>query len=260
MSDKKYSLFDYANFIVTVLLGVLAIVVTVKVSGSADNIGRSSLYVTMASFLLDDSPKRQSAGVDMARWAFEKYPKDIPEWVSRYVGAAAQGATGGLAGQPLTAPSTLSSEGPASSDPLEVPTTAASETKTANHLFDAVGGVLPRLFIQVPDDQQRAEANVLRCVINHTMLGDQPIVAPVIQKVRVSSANTELRFLKKADAPEAAQMATLVQGIIGSPVAIRDLSDRFSSRADIKPRTYELWFPDHFSIEVGGGSTCTGPS
>ena len=57
MSDKKYSLFDYAHFIVTVLLGVLAIVVTVKVSRSADDIGRSSLYVATVRIATDSRPR-----------------------------------------------------------------------------------------------------------------------------------------------------------------------------------------------------------
>jgi hypothetical protein len=260
MSNKKYSWFDYANFAVTAALGVLAIVVTVKVSRSADNIGRSSLYVTMATFLLDDSPKRQSAGVDMAKWAFDKYPKDVPAWVSRYVGEAARSATGEPSGQPLTAPSTALSEPPTINDVHEAPAPAAGENKTANHLFDAVGGVLPRLFIQVADDQQRAEASLLRCVVNHSLLNDQPIVAPEIQKVHAAPARVELRFLNKDDKAEAGQIATLVQDLIRSPVAVSDLSSRFSGRTDIKQHTYELWFPDQFVIKVSTSSTCPGPS
>lgn len=255
MSDKKYTFFDYANFVVALGLGALAIIVTVMVSKSADNLSRSSLYVTIANFVLDDSQKRQNAGVTMYAWAKQRYP-DTPEWIASYVREAAAHANVAPSGKPLAPPSSSVSEQNTTNDPAAIPVAATS----ADNLFDAVGGVLPRLFIQVADDQQRTQAGDLRCVINHSLIDDQPIVVPVIQKVRTSPANAELRYLKKADAAEAEKIGTLVQGLIGSPIAVRDLSGKFPDREDIKPRTYELWFPEHFKIEVAGGAKCSGSS
>jgi hypothetical protein len=258
MGDKKYSLLDYANFVVALGLGVLAIVVTVMVSRSADKLGRSSLYVTIATFVFDDSPKRQHAGALMLDWAQRSY-SDTPDWIAGYLRENAAQANVAVSGRPLTAPSASISEPNASADPVAASATPAETTK-ADNLFDAVGGVLPRLFIQVADDQQRTEAGNLRCVLNHSSVNDKPIVVPVIQKVRASPANAELRFVNKADAQEAGKIGTLVQGIIGSPIAIRDLSGKFVGREDIKPHTYELWFPEHFKIEVAGGDKCAGTS
>jgi hypothetical protein len=244
MPTAERSWLDYANFLVAILLGVIGIGVAIHVARSADRISRSNLLVTMATFLLDESPKRQSTGVDMAQWAFAEYPQEVPEWAKQLISNAAKEATATTAGAPLLAPSTSHSDATQSA---EGSSTSADPTATraANRLFASLGGALPRVYIQVNSDAQRAVANKLRDALNQTLLNGDPVVVPKIQKVPAEEAprNLELRYLKVGDDKEARKLADLLSKQVHLVIEPKNLSSQFDSRNDIKPRTYELWFP-----------------
>src|SRR5579859_4843646 len=240
---------DYANLLVAVVLGIIGIAVAVRVSDSADRISRSNLLVTMASFLLDDSPKRQSAGVDMAQWAFARYPDEVPTWAKRLVGDAAKDATGTVGGAPLLAPSSAPapSESPGRSESTGTGGTSASSSSegsgapAANRLFATLGGSFPRLFIQIASDGQRPVASELREGLGQTVLNGDPLVIPKIQKVPAEKSPHayELRYLKSGDAQEAEDLTKLLGSKLHTRIVARDLSKQFGARSDIKPRTYE---------------------
>jgi hypothetical protein len=101
------------------------------------------------------------------------------------------------------------------------------------------------LFIQIASDEQRPVASELREGLGQTVLNGDPLVVPKIQKVpsEKSPHAYELRYLKSDDAKEAEDLAKLLGSQLHTPIVARDLSKQFGARSDIKPRTYELWFP-----------------
>jgi PAN domain len=124
----------------------------------------------------------------------------------------------------------------------------ATSAAVGNALLDVVSAGNPRLFMQIADDAQRPVAERLRMLLQATTLSGASIVAPGVEKVSQSVQTIELRYLKAGDKNEANKLAGVLTSLTGQPVTVRDLSGQYETRADVKSRTYELWYPASATI------------
>jgi hypothetical protein len=240
MPDSKPSLIDYLNLGLTLAIGAGGIWVAITVSRSADGLSANSLMVSTASFLLDDEPKKRQAGVDIiTRLRADHTP--LPVWSNEFIDSILKTSN-------VSAPS-----GP-QAPPDEVKA-AAPTTPVANQLFTELGGTSPRLFIEVADASQKPGAEALRRVVSRLQLGGQSLAVPGIERVAESPNRIELRFLKKNDATEAKSLTDAISKLLNRPISVVDLSGQFETREDVKPRTYELWFPlgENIPMTVASG-------
>jgi hypothetical protein len=132
----------------------------------------------------------------------------------------------------------------------------------STQVLDAVGGVLPRLYIQIYDETQRKGASQLRDALRGVSLGDDPLVVPGVEKVGTDVNGVQLRFLTgdEATQKEAKVLADNISKLLeGTPVSVVDLSKEYGKRPGIRPRTYELWFPSGQSIQVQGRARSATP-
>jgi hypothetical protein len=277
MAENKPSWIDYVNLGLTAAIGALGIFIALYVARSADRLSENSLIVASATFLLDESPIRQQGGVQIVCWLNQNNIA-LPDWEQRLIQqvaaksnapgplldesgdapirasapcgsvetSAATGAVGAAAG--AAAGSSVAAEAsPPPGSGIAAPRNAAA---VANQLVAAVGGTLPRLFIQYPDVDQRPGAEALRVAVAQTKLNGQPIIVPKIDPVTRAPDHLELRYFKRADRDEAGALAVIISGILGSTLGLNDRSATNDARQDVKPRTYELWFPHDWPINL----------
>lgn len=238
MSDSKPSLIDYLNLGLTLAIGIIGIWVAVKVSRSADNLSANSLMVSTASFLLDDQPKKQQAGIDIVK-SLKADNIPLPPWSDTFIDSILNTSDVSAPSEPQTPPVT--------SAPAPAP---APTTPVANQLFAALGGTSPRLFIEIADADQKPAALALRRAMKNFQLGGQSLIVPGIEQVAAPPQEIQLRFLKKGDVAEAKLLADEIGKLLNLSIPTADLSPQFDARTDVKPRTYELWFTHGQHIPV----------
>lgn len=103
-----------------------------------------------------------------------------------------------------------------------------------------VATLLPRVYLHVQREEQRAKANNIA-----TSLQKQGYLAPGIENVRVNRLEqTVVRYFREAEKNEATQIATILQGlgIKAAPQYIGGSEDSTKMR----PRHYEVWFGSDF--------------
>ncbi|HYM03402.1 MAG TPA: hypothetical protein VET85_10680 [Stellaceae bacterium] len=256
MAEGKGSWIDYANLVMSVALSVIGIGVAVLVSRSADRLSANGLMVTTATFLLDDSEKRQTAGVEIYKDLVHEHIA-LPPWSDSFIShfldkplsTPAPSSLPSTVAPPTSTPSTPE----AAIEPQPAPprtTTPAPRPAAAEQLFTALAGAVPRLFIEISDEAQRPGADALRRAIGQVQLGGQTVIAPGVEKVKNVVKRVELRFLKNGDGAEAQQLADALGALLAEKVWVSDLSKTYDSPPNVKPRTYELWFPADQPIAV----------
>jgi hypothetical protein len=105
---------------------------------------------------------------------------------------------------------------------------------------------VPRVFIQIADKDQRTPANAVRDALQRMSASDgRLVVAPGVELVQRQSPLTrvELRFLKRDDQAEAADLKQKLDALLGTAVNLVDVSAKYDAKPEVKRRTYELWFP-----------------
>jgi hypothetical protein len=196
------------------------------------------LVIATVAYLLDDSPPKRRAGVMLITWLREKNIDMPPELLDQ--------ASAVIRDEPATATlSAVATTTEAAASPV-VPAATTSRQAVSQSMSDALGGLVPRIFIQIVDDNQRDGADKVRSALQRMMAADgRLIIAPGLQKVvpQPPITHVELRFLKRADQAEAEALKQKLDVLLATNVTLRDLSPRFDSRSDVKRRTYELWFP-----------------
>ena len=59
---------DTLNLVLTISSCVIGVVVSFRISGSADDLSQGGLFVSSASFPLEKDPIKQCTGVDIVEW------------------------------------------------------------------------------------------------------------------------------------------------------------------------------------------------
>lgn len=263
MAENKASWIDYLNLGLTIAVGGIGIYIAVHIGESADRLSQNGLIIASATFLLDDSPARRQGGVQIVSWLEENEVK-LPPWeenlVAQIAGQANSRAPTTAPPSPAPSPSAsaasiptapaLTAPAPNARAPQSFPTAEAPNQQVANQLFAVIAGRVPRLFIEISDPEQQSGAEMLRTAVGRITVSGQSVIVPKIENVRTSPNQVELRYLKRADQAEANTLATSLAQLLGSPVPVRDRSSLYEARTDVKPRTYELWFPHGTAISV----------
>jgi hypothetical protein len=265
MADNKPSWIDYLNVGLTVMVGGIGIYIAVHLGESADRLSQNGLIVASATFLLDDSPVRRQGGVEIVSWLKDNEIV-LPPWEEHLIQQIAdQSDSSAPTGEGAVAPpgeapasSAPAPQAPAASSPAAAPIVQPanqqlaqpSNQQIANQLFSVIGGKSPRLFLEIVEAEQRSGAEALRGVADQIMLNGQRLIVPKIENVKKSAPQVELRYLKTADREEAVALAGKLDKLLGRQIPVRDMSAQFEARADVKRRTYELWFPAGEQIRV----------
>jgi hypothetical protein len=106
------------------------------------------------------------------------------------------------------------------------------------------GPSTPRVFVQVVDPNQRTAAQLVIARLKGREFRQSKLEAlgpEVVPNARVSKP--EVRCLKKDDCPAARDLASYVEAITGNAVSVTDISARYENDANVRPNTYEIWFP-----------------
>lgn len=102
-----------------------------------------------------------------------------------------------------------------------------------------------RLYIQITDAGQRADAQRLADELARSSIGGQSLAVPGIELVKVSVRQGALRCFDarecQTEAPEL--MALLARLVRSPPIQLEDLSNRYADSKSIRQRHYELWLP-----------------
>jgi hypothetical protein len=256
MPSRDVSWMDTLNLFLTISSCVIGVVVAYRISGSADDLSQSSLFVSAASFLVEKDPTEQCAGVGIVEWLSKEKKLPPPGWMAPLVQQVLDSAVtpAPTTGGPAKSTSATGCAGSASSSPAAATSDPAVQvrvqsTAVASALFSAVGGLTPRLYIQISNAGQEAGANLLRHQLAGLQLEGQSILAPGVQLVSATPDTLQLRFLKKADASEATQLASDLSSLLKATVSVNDLSAKFDADANVKARTYELWIPATFAFQ-----------
>jgi hypothetical protein len=217
-----------------------------------------ALIISATGYLLDDNPTKREAGFILVGWLGDGLVKPPPELLDLASKIAQE--------QPATATTTLSPPAAVPTSPAAVPAPQAavppptapsppeatappppsaprSISQTAS---DALGGLVPRVFIQIATDDQRPAANAVRNALQRmTAVDGRLVVAPGVERVarQAPLAHVELRYLKRADQAEAADLKKKLDALLGTSVDLVDVSAKYDAKPEVKQRTYELWFP-----------------
>lgn len=105
----------------------------------------------------------------------------------------------------------------------------------------AAGAPQPMVYVQISNASQRDAAGALIARLNTAEFVGTTLKAagPDLQPGRVS--RTELRCLKDSSCGQAPALASYLQAILGEPVTVVDLRERYGQNPAIRPWTYELW-------------------
>jgi hypothetical protein len=232
---------------VPVLLYILAERIDARQHALDEQINQRALIISATGYLLDDNPTKREAGFILVGWLGDGVVKPPPELLDLASKIARE--------QPATATTTLTPPAPAppmtatpspaeaTAPPLPPPPAARTISQTAS---DVLGGLVPRVFIQIADDDQRPAANAVRNALQRMTAADgRLVVAPGVERVarQVSLKHVELRYLKRADQAEAADLKQKLAALLGTSVDLVDVSAKYDAKPEVKPRTYELWFP-----------------
>jgi hypothetical protein len=193
-----------------------------------------SLVIAAVGYLTEETQKKQVGGFFVINWLRDKNI-DIPNDIMNM-------ATDVAKSLPSTARQTVST----ATDEVQQPAPAAASQQEAISQIgsEALGGLVPRLFIHIASDDQRQAAETLRRAVQALRLKDgRSIIVPGVQRVAHPTNNIQLRYLKKLDEPEAAEIALRLTGLLGVELKPQDFSRDFDSRQDVKRHTYELWLP-----------------
>lgn len=200
-------------------------------------INERSLVISTVAYVVDDNPLKREAGFKIIDWLSQK-GVEIPQDLVTVAATAArtQQATARPQG------TTDSAAGPVAARQL------SPQESVAQTASDALGGLVPRIFIQIASEDQRKAANDLRSRLQQMAAPSDGrlVIAPGVQLVprQPPLKQVELRYLKRADQAEAdylkAQLETL---LVGTTVILANLSPKYDAKPDVKRRTYELWFP-----------------
>jgi hypothetical protein len=226
---------------VPVLLYILAERIDARQHALDEQINQRALIISATGYLLDDNPTKREAGFILVGWLGDDVVKPPPELLDLASKIARE--------QPATATTTLTPQAPApppttataSPPPTVMPARSISQTAS-----DVLGGLVPRVFIQIADDDQRPAANAVRNALQRITAADgRLVVAPGVERVarQTPLKHVELRFLKRADQAEAADLKQKLDALLGTSVNLVDVSAKYDAKPEVKPRTYELWFP-----------------
>lgn len=199
------------------------------------SISERGLVISAVAYVVDDSPRKRDAGFWIINWLGSK-GVEIPEYLNDAAATAARMQ------QPTAKPPvpTDSAAEAVAAPPLS-PQESAAQTAS-----DALGGLVPRIFIQIASSDQRKAAEDLRSALQQMTAPDgRLIIAPGVQLVvrQQPLTHVELRYLKSKDADEARDLKMKLDTLLGASVELKNLSSRYDAKPEVKRRTYELWFP-----------------
>ncbi|HET6156790.1 MAG TPA: hypothetical protein VFE34_00460 [Dongiaceae bacterium] len=119
---------------------------------------------------------------------------------------------------------------------VSVSTESDATKQTASEVLARV----PRLFIHIHSDAQRPSATKLVASLGDVRLKGATLVVPEVRIVDAFPKQSQLRFLKSVDQPEASELLNILKLHIPDLV-LKDMSKDFDDKDSAKPRTYELW-------------------
>lgn len=202
-------------------------------------INERSLVISTVAYVVDDNPLKREAGFKIIEWLRKKDVEIPPDLVTVAATAArTQQATARPQGTTDSAAAPMAERPPS---PQE-----SSDQRVAQTASDALGGLVPRIFIQIASEDQRKAANDLRGALQLMTASDgRLVIAPGVQLVprQPPLKQVELRYLKRADQPEALELKKKLDALLGTTVDPKDLSSKYDAKPEVKRRTYELWFP-----------------
>jgi hypothetical protein len=232
---------------VPVLLYILAERIDARQHALDEQINQRALIISATGYLLDDNPTKREAGFILVGWLGDdviKPPPELLDLASKIAREQPATATTTLTPQaPAPPPTTATASSPptAMARPVEPPARSISQTAS-----DVLGGLVPRVFIQIADDDQRPAANAVRNALQRITAADgRLVVAPGVERVarQAPLKHVELRYLKRADQAEAADLKQKLDALLGTSVNLVDVSAKYDAKPEVKQRTYELWFP-----------------
>jgi hypothetical protein len=243
---------------VPILLYIVAERIDARQHALDEETNQRALIISATGYLLDDNPTKREAGFILVGWIGNgavKPPPELLDLASKIAQEQPATATTALSPQPSTQATTPSQTvlPPLASSPLPPPVEPSARpvltpaprsiSQTAS---DALGGLVPRVFIQIADDSQRPAAEAVRNALQRMTATDgRLVVAPGVERVarQAPLKQVQLRFLKRADQVEAADLKQKLDALLGTDVSLVDASDKYNDKPAVKQRTYELWFP-----------------
>jgi hypothetical protein len=127
---------------------------------------------------------------------------------------------------------------------LQVRQTRDDFLKAQVAVTDALGGLVPRVFIHIADESARNPAQELRSALQRRQVSGDNIVAPGIERVNNAPSRIQLRYShQKTDATEAEQLAKIISTLLPGSSVDPTYMSQVENDPKFKPRTYELWFP-----------------
>jgi hypothetical protein len=198
-------------------------------------INERSLVISTVAYVVDDSPLKREAGFKIIEWLRNKGVEIPPDLIT-------VAATSARTQLPTARPRvpTDSATDATSSRPL------SPQESVAQTASDALGGLVPRIFIQIASSDQHKAAEDLRGSLQQMTASDgRLIIAPGVQLVprQPPLTHVELRYLKRADQAEAQELKKKLDALLGTGIDLKDLSSKYDAKPEVKRRTYELWFP-----------------
>ena len=198
-------------------------------------INERNLVISTVAYVVDDNPIKREAGFKIIDWLSQSGVEIPPDLVTVAATAART--------QQATASPRVASDAAAAT---AAPAPTSPQASVAQTAADALGGLVPRVFIQIADNEQRKAAEELRSALQQMTATDgRLVIAPGVQLVprQPPLAHVELRYLKRADQAEAEDLKKRLDALLGTSVDLKDLSSKYDAKPEVKRRTYELWFP-----------------
>jgi hypothetical protein len=98
-----------------------------------------------------------------------------------------------------------------------------------------------RVFVHIADRAQQPTADNIREQLRGLRAADRTVATPAVRFVAHSPRTTQVRCLKKADCPAAAEVARFVARRLGTPVPVVDMSSTYEADAGVRAGSLELW-------------------
>jgi hypothetical protein len=103
----------------------------------------------------------------------------------------------------------------------------------------------PRVYIHILDERDRGPAEAFKRELEAASISGANIVVPGIALVKAGPPEPALRCFQREECKvEAQRILTVANRLLRGPLELQDLSARYGTSSEIRPRHYEIWFTD----------------
>ncbi len=198
----------------------------------------------LGSYLIDNDPRKHqfaAAIIEMMRNDNAEIPSSVLDMAASVSNSPSIQTANTDASMPQAM--ALPAAAPLADTPAQTAAVAAQRA-----VVDALGGLVPRVFIQISSDKQRPGAEALRQFLQQARVNGSAIVAPGVELIRKPPPKMELRYLRAADQPEAEQIAGQISSALNGQKPTLIYLKQFENDSNTRGRTYELWIPPEVEL------------